>query len=59
MYTEYEGQEIMFHVSTLLPFDSTDRQQVHTTAVVIIRKREKIKLFLTLLYLHVYNYIVV
>lgn len=27
VYTVYEGHEIMFHVSTLLPL-STDRQQV-------------------------------
>ena len=28
VYTKYKGQEIMFHVSTLLPHDPTDRQQV-------------------------------
>lgn len=30
IYTEYKDQEIMFHVSTLLPYDSGDRQQVTT-----------------------------
>ncbi len=29
VYTEYDGQEIMFHVSTLLPFDPSDKQQVY------------------------------
>jgi hypothetical protein len=28
VYTEYKGQEIMFHVSTMLPYDPSDRQQV-------------------------------
>lgn len=28
IYTEFKGQEIMFHVSTLLPYDACDRQQV-------------------------------
>ena len=28
IYTEFKGQEIMFHVSTLLPYDASDRQQV-------------------------------
>ena len=30
IYTEFKGQEIMFHVSTMLPYDLTDRQQVTT-----------------------------
>ena len=29
VYTEYKGREIMFHVSTLLPFDEQDSQQVY------------------------------
>lgn len=28
IYTLYEGHEIMFHVSTLLPFSRDNRQQV-------------------------------
>lgn len=28
IYTMYEGHEIMFHVSTLLPFSKDNRQQV-------------------------------
>ena len=28
VYTKFKDREIMFHVSTLLPFDSTDKQQV-------------------------------
>jgi len=28
IYTEYLGHEIMFHVSTLLPFSTTNSQQV-------------------------------
>lgn len=28
VYTLYEGHEIMFHVSTLLPFSKDNRQQV-------------------------------
>lgn len=28
VFTEYEGHEIMFHVSTLLPFSHDDPQQV-------------------------------
>lgn len=28
IYTLYEGHEIMFHVSTLLPFSQDNRQQV-------------------------------
>ncbi len=27
-YTEYAGNEIMFHVSTMLPFVASDAQQV-------------------------------
>lgn len=30
VYTLYEGHEIMFHVSTLLPFSRDNRQQVRT-----------------------------
>lgn len=30
IYTLYEGHEIMFHVSTLLPFSRDNRQQVRT-----------------------------
>lgn len=29
VYTLYEGHEIMFHVSTLLPYSQDNRQQVH------------------------------
>lgn len=28
VYTIYEGHEVMFHVSTLLPFSRDNRQQV-------------------------------
>ena len=28
VYTEYENNEIMFHVSTLLPFTPVNKQQV-------------------------------
>ena len=28
VYTEFEGNEIMFHVSTLLPYTDNDHQQV-------------------------------
>ena len=29
LYTVYEGHEIMFHVSTLLPFSADNKQQVY------------------------------
>lgn len=28
VYTQFEGNEIMFHVSTLLPYSDNDNQQV-------------------------------
>lgn len=28
VYTKYQDREIMFHVSTMLPFSPNDRQQV-------------------------------
>ena len=28
VFTEFEGNEIMFHVSTLLPYSNSDNQQV-------------------------------
>ena len=28
MFTEYRGYEVMFHVSTLLPYSATDKQQL-------------------------------
>ena len=31
VYTTHEEHEIMFHVSTLLPFSHDDKQQVITT----------------------------
>jgi hypothetical protein len=31
VYTIYEGHEIMFHVSTLLPYSKDNRQQVYVT----------------------------
>jgi len=31
VYTIYEGHEIMFHVSTLLPYSKDNRQQVQMT----------------------------
>lgn len=34
VYTEYKGRQIMFHVSTLLPFDEQDSQQVHVVRIV-------------------------
>lgn len=41
VYTEYEGTEIMFHVSTLLPYSNSDNQQVSFveffTAVLVRR----------------------
>ena len=30
VYTEYKGRQIMYHVSTLLPFDEQDQQHVRT-----------------------------
>lgn len=33
VYTKYNGKEIMFHVSTLLPYTDGDPQQVRNTAV--------------------------
>lgn len=35
IYTLYEGHEIMFHVSTLLPFSRDNRQQVCNLIFVI------------------------
>ena len=35
VYTEFKGQEIMFHVSTMLPYDVTDRQQVTTPTSIL------------------------
>jgi hypothetical protein len=32
VYTLFKEQQIMFHVSTLLPYNETDTQQVHTYA---------------------------
>jgi ribonuclease BN (tRNA processing enzyme) len=29
VYTMFEGHEIMFHVSTLLPYSKENKQQVH------------------------------
>ena len=34
VYTEFNDQEIMFHVSTLLPYDPGDRQQVINSTVL-------------------------
>ena len=36
VYTAFEEHEIMFHVSTMLPYSSEDRQQVRHT----LRDRE-------------------
>ena len=33
VYTEHEGKEIMFHVSTLLPYTPNNRYQEHTNAL--------------------------
>lgn len=35
IYTLYEGHEIMFHVSTLLPFSRDNRQQVNTFYFIV------------------------
>ena len=35
VYTVYKGREIMFHVSTLLPFDEQDTQHVMQICVYI------------------------
>ena len=32
VYTSYKDREIMFHVSTLLPYDPSDSQQVGYTS---------------------------
>ena len=34
VYTSFKDREIMFHVSTLLPFDPLDSQQVCQTSVI-------------------------
>ena len=36
VYTEYKGRQIMFHVSTLLPFDEQDSQQVRMVRIVCV-----------------------
>lgn len=36
VYTEYKGREVMFHVSTLLPFDEQDPQHVCMTSLICI-----------------------
>jgi hypothetical protein len=35
VYTIYEGHEIMFHVSTLLPYSKDNRQQVNITLCIV------------------------
>jgi hypothetical protein len=37
VYTMYEGHEIMFHVSTLLPFSRDNRQQVSVKSLHTIQ----------------------
>jgi len=39
VFADFEEHEIMFHVSTLLPFSSEDRQQVSRGAVNVRRGR--------------------
>ena len=41
VYTEYKGREIMFHVSTLLPFDETDTQHVRMYSLLENYERER------------------
>ena len=36
VFTQFEGHEVMFHVSTLLPFTEDDRQQVIINSLVIV-----------------------
>ena len=36
VYTTFEGHEIMFHVSTLLPYHPENKQQVCTRACVCV-----------------------
>lgn len=38
-YTIYEGHEIMFHVSTMLPYSKDNRQQVNIVSLDIARER--------------------
>lgn len=38
VYTIYEGHEIMFHVSTLLPYSKDNRQQVQMTPYSMLCK---------------------
>lgn len=51
VYTNYQGREIMFHVSTLLPYTDGDPQQVNYThtsiylGVSIAAIYERMKIF--------------
>ena len=45
VYTVYKGREIMFHVSTLLPFDEQDTQHV-------MKNHTYMYMCLSILYVH-------
>ena len=36
VHTIYEGHEIMFHVSTLLPYSKDNKQQVRSTLGMLV-----------------------
>ena len=36
LYTQYHGRELMFHVSTMLPYTEGDHQQVIDTEILIL-----------------------
>lgn len=38
VYTEFEGNEIMFHVSTLLPYSNNDHQQVSFNKLLLTKR---------------------
>ncbi|KAH0615511.1 hypothetical protein JD844_004861 [Phrynosoma platyrhinos] len=48
MYTVYQGHEIMFHVSTMLPYSKENKQQVYIFALVRYNKQNdsyRLKIF--------------
>ncbi len=36
VYTVYEGHEIMFHISTMLPYSQDNKQQVSTFLTILV-----------------------
>ena len=44
IYTIYEGHEIMFHISTLLPYSKDNRQQVSTELFHIVHEGHEIRI---------------